>query len=78
MNTIIMKTKGWPKYFYVDSEIYVKVYFENGSLVAKNDLGSPYRPYKAMSDGNEITQEEFEAGTAKRRKELKREKVQTL
>jgi hypothetical protein len=64
-----MFTYHWPKYFIVDNEIYVKVYFENKELVAINDLGGSYKPYKAIYDGREITKEEFEKGSVKRRKE---------
>ena len=45
------------------------MYFEDGVLVATNDLGSPYRPYKAIIEGKEITKIVFEKGSAKRRRE---------
>lgn len=62
-----MITKGFPKYFLVDSEVYVKVYFEGKEFVGINDLGNPYQPYKAMSDGREVTKEQFDEGSKKRR-----------
>lgn len=65
-----MHTDGFPKYFLVDNEVYVKVYFDNDVFVGINDLGNPAQPYKAMTDGREITQEEFDKGRIKRRQEF--------
>lgn len=65
-----MTSKGFPKYFLVDFEIYVKVYIEKDVLMAINDLGSRSKPYRAMINGREITKAEFEAGSIKRRKEF--------
>lgn len=62
-----MLTKTFPKYFLIDCEIYVKVYFEKNTLLAVNDLGSPYQPYRAMGDGQEVTEAEFKEGAVKRR-----------
>ena len=64
-----MITKGFPKYFQVD-DVFVKVYFEDKEFVGINDLGNPYQPYKAMSDGREITKDQFDEGSKKRRIEF--------
>jgi len=67
-----MKTTTFPKYFIVDNEIYVQIVEVGKQVIATNDLGNPYSPYKAMIDGREITKEEFEKGAAKRQKEFPR------
>ena len=72
-----MISKTFPKYFLVDHEIYVKVYFDNKVLVAVNDLGNQYQPYKAMSTGREITEREFTDGSAKRLKQYPKVKAPT-
>lgn len=64
-----MRTKGFPKYFLYDNEIFVKVYFKDMVLVAINDLGSTFQPYRAMG-GREITKQGFETGSAQRKREF--------
>ena len=70
-----MISKNFPKYFLVDHEVYVKVYFDNDVLVAVNDLGNQYQPYKAMASGLEITEREFEDGAARRIKQYPKVKA---
>lgn len=66
-----MKTNGWPKYFYVDNEMYVKLHVVDGKVVGTNDLGSYYDIGRLpLSPFKEITQEEFEIGAKKRREEF--------
>lgn len=64
-----MTASFFPKYFLVDHEIYVKVFYDNGVMIGENDLGNPYKPYKAMVDGREVTKEEFDKGAALRKKQ---------
>lgn len=59
----------WPKYFLVDFEIYVELKEVDGEIIGTTDLGTPYQPVKAMTNGQEISKEEFEKGASKRKKD---------
>ena len=57
----------YPKYYLVDTDIYVKVYLEDDYVLAMNHKGVFYPPMKAMGEGQEISEEEFEKHTAKKK-----------
>jgi hypothetical protein len=62
---------SWPAYFYVDNEMYVKLYVVNNKLIGINDLGNPYNISRLpMSPYKKITKEEFDRGSEIRRKEF--------
>ncbi len=66
-----MISKGFPKYFYVDNEMYVKLYVVDNHVVGINDLGGSYDIGRLpLSPFKEITKAEFETGAIIRRKEF--------
>lgn len=59
----------YPRFYLVDNEIYVRLDLLDNEVYATNDLGNPYPPCKAIVNGVEITQKEFEKGAEKRQKD---------
>ena len=51
----------YPRYFIVDGDIPVKIDLdkEENEVFATNGVGSPYPPIKALVEGEEVTQKEF-------------------
>jgi len=49
----------FPRYFIVDFEIFVKVSKLGDTITGTNQLGNPYPPTKALTEGQEITQREY-------------------
>lgn len=49
-----------PRYFVVNFELGVKVYEDQGDIVAVTNFGTEYPPVKALYDGQEISAEEYD------------------
>lgn len=52
------RNREFPRYFEVD-DVYVMVFEEDGDIIAKNHLGFPWPPIRALFDGHEVTEEVF-------------------
>ncbi|MCZ7538794.1 MAG: hypothetical protein M5U29_02515 [Anaerolineae bacterium] len=49
----------FPRFFVVDFDVYVKLENQNGTIVGSNHVGHPYPVGKALGEGHEITEDEF-------------------
>lgn len=49
-----------PRYFVVNFELGVKVYEDQGDIVAITHFGTEYPPIKALYEGQEISAEEYD------------------
>lgn len=63
-------TDTLPRFYLVD-DIYVKVELIGDNVVATNQLGNPYPVFKAMEEGQNITEDQYlgAVGAVKRYRE---------
>jgi hypothetical protein len=56
----MINKKEFPRYFLIETDIFIKVDKDGDEVFGVTLFGAPYPPMKALCEGQEITKEEYE------------------